>query len=64
VAELREFAASKLGQPTRSLGLELHRARSSRKRATPSANRTVKQYFTAPKVLAGLFKIIETLFDV
>jgi oligopeptidase A len=24
----------------------------------------VKQYFTAPKVLAGLFKIIETLFDV
>ena len=24
----------------------------------------VKQYFTAPKVLAGLFKIIETLFEV
>jgi oligopeptidase A len=24
----------------------------------------VKQYFTAPKVLAGLFKIVETLFDV
>ena len=24
----------------------------------------VKEYFTAPKVLAGLFKIIETLFDV
>ena len=24
----------------------------------------VKQYFTAPKVLAGLFKIIESLFDV
>ncbi|MFM2036020.1 MAG: hypothetical protein RL459_1285, partial [Pseudomonadota bacterium] len=23
----------------------------------------VKQYFTAPKVLAGLFKIVETLFD-
>ena len=24
----------------------------------------MKQYFTAPKVLAGLFKIVETLFDV
>jgi oligopeptidase A len=24
----------------------------------------VKQYFTAPKVMAGLFKIVETLFDV
>jgi oligopeptidase A len=24
----------------------------------------VKQYFTAPKVLAGLFKIVETLFDI
>ena len=24
----------------------------------------MKQYFTEPKVLAGLFKVIETLFDV
>ena len=28
------------------------------------SDQEVKQYFTAPKVLAGLFKIVETLFDV
>ena len=28
------------------------------------SDQTVKQYFTAPKVVAGLFSIIERLFDV
>jgi oligopeptidase A len=64
VADLREFAASQLGladpQPWdwAYVGEKLKEARYS------FSEQEVKQYFTAPKVLAGLFKIIETLFEV
>jgi len=64
VAELREFAAKELGladpQPWdwSYIGEKLKEARYA------FSEQEVKQYFPAPKVLAGLFKIVETLFEV
>ena len=64
VADLREFAADSLNladpQPWdyAYIGEKLKEARYA------FSEQEVKQYFTAPKVLAGLFKIIETLFEV
>jgi len=64
VADLRSFAAEHLGladpQPWdwSYVGEKLKEARYA------FSEQEVKQYFTAPKVLAGLFKIIETLFEV
>jgi oligopeptidase A len=64
VADMREFAAAHLGlkdpQPWdwSFIGEKLKEARYA------FSEQEVKQYFTAPKVLAGLFKIIETLFEV
>jgi oligopeptidase A len=64
VADLRTFAAEKLGikdpQPWdyAYIGEKLKEARYA------FSEQEVKQYFTVPKVLAGLFKIVETLFEV
>jgi oligopeptidase A len=64
VADLRAFAAEQLSlsgpQPWDFpyIAEKLKEARYS------FSEQEVKQYFTAPKVLAGLFKIIETLFEV
>ena len=64
VADLRAFAAEHLSlkdpQPWdfAFIAEKLKEARYS------FSEQEVKQYFTAPKVLAGLFKIIETLFEV
>ena len=64
VQEMRAFAAEHLGlgnpQPWdyAYLGEKLKEARYA------FSEQEVKQYFTAPKVLEGLFKIVETLFDV
>jgi len=64
VAEMRAFAAEQLGlsdpQPWdwTFIGEKLKEARFA------FSDQDVKPYFTAPKVLAGLFKIVETLFEV
>ncbi|WP_367849692.1 M3 family metallopeptidase [Rhodoferax sp. WC2427] len=64
VADLRAFAAEHLAladpQPWdwSFIGEKLKEARYA------FSEQEVKQYFTAPKVLGGLFKIIETLFEV
>jgi oligopeptidase A len=64
VADLRAFAAEHLNlsnpQPWdyAFIGEKLKEARYA------FSEQEVKQYFTAPKVLEGLFKIVETLFDV
>lgn len=64
VADLRSFAAEKLGLADPKpwdfayIGEKLKEARYA------FSEQEVKQYFTAPKVLAGLFKIVETLFEV
>ncbi|WP_332776238.1 M3 family metallopeptidase [Polaromonas sp.] len=64
VADLHAFAADalKLQNPQpwdyAYIGEKLKEARYA------FSEQEVKQYFTAPKVLAGLFKIVETLFEV
>ncbi|RZL63773.1 MAG: M3 family peptidase [Variovorax sp.] len=64
LADLRSFASEHLGlrdpQPWdwSYIGEKLKEARYA------FSEQEVKQYFTAPKVMAGLFKIVETLFEV
>ena len=64
LADLRQFAASELGMADPQpwdwsyIGEKLKEARYA------FSEQEVKQYFTAPKVMAGLFKIVETLFEV
>lgn len=64
VADMRAFAAEKLGLKNPQswdwpyIGEKLKEDRYS------FSEQEVKEYFTAPKVLAGLFKIVETLFEV
>ncbi len=64
LADLRAFAASDLGLTDPKawdwpyIGEKLKEARYS------FSEQEVKPYFTAPKVLAGLFQIVETLFEV
>lgn len=64
VEDMRKFAAEELGIADPQawdwayIGEKLKEARYS------FSEQEVKQYFTAPKVLAGLFKIVETLFEV
>ena len=64
IADLRAFAAEQLHladpQPWdyAYIGEKLKEARYA------FSEQEVKQYFTAPKVLAGLFRIVETLFEV
>ncbi|MCJ7798282.1 MAG: M3 family metallopeptidase, partial [Polaromonas sp.] len=64
IADLRAFALETLNQPDPQpwdyayIGEKLKEARYA------FSEQEVKQYFTAPKVLAGLFKIVETLFEV
>lgn len=64
LADLRAFASEQLGmldpQPWdwTYIGEKLKEARYA------FSEQEVKQYFTAPKVMAGLFKIVETLFEV
>ncbi len=68
MADLREFAAQHLKLPDASRGLnawDVPYASEKLKEARYAfSEQEVKQYFTAPRVLAGLFKIVETLFDV
>jgi oligopeptidase A len=64
VAEMRAFAAEHLGLSDPQawdwpyVGEKLKEARYA------FSDQEVKPYFPAPKVLAGLFKIVETLFEV
>jgi oligopeptidase A len=64
VADMRAFAAARLGiTDPQAWDWSSHR-REAQKERYAFSEQEVKQYFTAPKVLAGLFKIIETLFEV
>lgn len=60
LAELREFSK---GQPLQAWDTSYWSEKLKEARYAFS-DQTVKQYFTAPKVVAGLFSIIERLFDV
>ncbi|MEK7345614.1 MAG: M3 family metallopeptidase [Pseudomonadota bacterium] len=65
LADLREFAVNALGITGPLNAWDVPYLSEKLKEARYSfSEQEVKQYFTAPKVLAGLFKIIETLFEV
>ena len=65
LADLREFADNALGITGALNAWDVPYLSEKLKEARYSfSEQEVKQYFTAPKVLAGLFKIIETLFEV
>jgi len=65
LADLREFATNALGITGPLNAWDVPYLSEKLKEARYSfSEQEVKQYFTAPKVLAGLFKIIETLFEV
>ena len=64
LAELREFASSELGLPDLQ-SWDLAFASEKLKEARYAfSDQEVKPYFTETKVLSGLFRIIETLFEV
>jgi len=64
LAELREFAAPELGLSDMQ-SWDLSYASEKLKEARYAfSDQEVRQYFTAPRVLQGLFDIIERLFDV
>ena len=65
LADLRAFASQELGLQGPLNAWDVPYVSEKLKEARYSfSEQEVKQYFTAPKVLAGLFKIIETLFEV
>jgi oligopeptidase A len=64
LAEVRAFAAQELGLPQLE-AWDLPYASERLKEARYAfSDQEVKQYFTEPKVLDGLFRIVETLFEV
>ena len=64
LADLREFAQQHLGLTNPQAWDWPYVSEKFKEARYAFSEQEVKQYFTAPKVLAGLFKIIETLFEV
>ena len=64
VADLRAFAAEHLGLTDPQAWDWPYISEKLKEARYAFSEQELKQYFTAPKVLAGLFKIIETLFEV
>jgi len=64
LADLREFAQQHLGLTDPQAWDWPYVSEKFKEARYAFSEQEVKQYFTAPKVLAGLFKIIETLFEV
>ncbi|KRD18431.1 oligopeptidase A [Acidovorax sp. Root267] len=64
IADLRAFAAEHLGLADPQAWDWPYISEKLKEARYAFSEQEVKKYFTAPKVLAGLFKIIETLFEV
>lgn len=64
LADLREFATQHLNLPNPEAWDWPYVSEKLKEARYAFSEQEVKQYFTAPKVLAGLFRIVETLFDV
>ncbi|HEU0199197.1 MAG TPA: M3 family metallopeptidase, partial [Burkholderiaceae bacterium] len=62
--ELRDFAARELNLPTLEAWDLAFASEKLREARYAYSEHELKQYFPEPKVLAGLFKVIETLFSV
>ena len=61
---LREFAASELGLQDLQAWDMPYASQKLKEQRYAYSERAVKQYFTEPKVLEGLFHIVETVFEV
>lgn len=64
VRELREFAAGSLGLATLEPWDFAYAAEKLKTARYAFSDQEVKQYFPEPKVVAGLFRVVETLYDV
>ena len=64
LAALRDFARAELGLPNLQAWDIAFASERLKERRYAFSDQEVKQYFTEPKVLDGLFRIVETLFDV
>ncbi|HEY4081231.1 MAG TPA: M3 family metallopeptidase [Burkholderiaceae bacterium] len=64
LAELRAFAAAELGMPELQAWDTAFASEKLKLARYAFSDEEVRPYFTAPRVLAGLFEIIERLFDV
>jgi oligopeptidase A len=64
VADMRAFAAERLGIADPQAWDWSFIAEKLKEERYAFSEQEVKQYFTAPKALGGLFKIVETLFEV
>ncbi len=64
IAELREFAATHLDIADLQPWDVSYASEKLREQRYSYSEQELKQYFTEPRVLAGLFKVIETLFAV
>jgi len=64
LAELRDFAAQELGLTDLQAWDVPYASEKLKEARYAFSDQTIKQYFTEPTVLAGLFRIIETLFEV
>ena len=64
LAELRAYAADTLGLPELQAWDRPYAAEQLKQSRYAFSSQEVKQYFTEPRVLQGLFQLIETLFGV
>ncbi|MBX3623622.1 MAG: M3 family metallopeptidase [Rhizobacter sp.] len=64
LAELRDFARTELGLANLQSWDVPYASEKLKEARYAFSDQEVKQYFTEPKVLSGLFRIIETLFEV
>jgi oligopeptidase A len=64
LADLREFARTELRLPDLQAWDLVFASERLKERRYAFSDQEVRQYFTEPKVLEGLFRIVETLFDV
>ena len=64
LAELREYARAELDLPDLQAWDTAYASERLKEKRYAFSEHEVKQYFTADKVLAGLFHIIETVFEV
>jgi len=64
LAELRDYAARELGLPELQAWDRYFVAEKLKQARYDFSSQEVKQYFTEPAVLQGLFGLVETLFDV
>jgi oligopeptidase A len=62
--QLRDFARDELGMPELQAWDMAYASEKLKEARYAFSDQEVKQYFTEPKVLEGLFRIVETLFEV